>query len=98
MNDRVLAGDGYARSLFVYLAVLVPRGKFGDGGSVWRCFFLLTSIKTAGTKNRVAAVAKSKPPITARPNGAFCSPPSPKPNAIGTIPMIIAIAVMSTGR
>jgi hypothetical protein len=39
---------------------------------------------------------KISPPITARPRGAFCSPPSPRPNAIGIIPIIIAIAVMST--
>src|ERR1700733_11963278 len=39
-----------------------------------------------------------RPPITARPRGAFCSPPSPNPNAIGIIPMIIARAVMRTGR
>src|SRR2546426_662769 len=54
--------------------------------------------KTHGTKNSVANVAKIKPPITARPRGAFCSPPSPRPTAIGTMPMIMARAVMSTGR
>ncbi len=43
-------------------------------------------------------VAKISPPITARPRGAFCSPPSPNPRAIGTMPMIIARAVISTGR
>jgi len=53
---------------------------------------------TLGTKNKVATVANNNPPITARPSGAFCSPPSPKPKAIGTIPMIIASAVISTGR
>ena len=51
-----------------------------------------------GTKNNVAQVAVSKPPITARPRGAFCSPPSPKPKAMGAIPMIMASAVMMTGR
>ena len=35
--------------------------------------------------------------MTARPSGAFCSPPSPSPSAIGTMPMIIASAVISTG-
>ena len=53
---------------------------------------------TLGTKNNVATVANNNPPITARPNGAFCSPPSPKPSAIGTMPMIMASAVISTGR
>src|ERR1700724_3685629 len=52
---------------------------------------------TTGTKKRVAVVANSRPPITARPSGAFCSPPSPIPIAIGTIPIIIASAVMITG-
>ena len=36
--------------------------------------------------------------MTARPSGAFCSPPSPRPSDIGSMPMIIASAVMSTGR
>ena len=52
---------------------------------------------TVGTKKRVATVANSRPPMTARPSGAFCSPPSPSPIAIGTIPIIIASAVMITG-
>ncbi len=39
-----------------------------------------------------------RPPITARPIGAFCSPPSPRARAIGNMPMIIASAVMQTGR
>ena len=43
-------------------------------------------------------VATIRPPITARPSGAFCSPASPRPSAIGTMPMIIASAVISTGR
>src|SRR4029453_15317582 len=55
-------------------------------------------LKTTGTKNNVATVAKIKPPITARPSGAFCSPPSPRPSDIGNMPMIIASAVISTGR
>src|SRR5258708_6864569 len=36
--------------------------------------------------------------MTARPSGAFCSPPSPSPSAMGIMPMIMAKAVMSTGR
>ena len=36
--------------------------------------------------------------MTARPSGAFCSPASPSPSAIGIMPMIIASAVMITGR
>ena len=36
--------------------------------------------------------------MTARPSGAFCSPPSPSPSAIGTMPMIMASAVIKTGR
>ena len=54
--------------------------------------------KTAGTKTSVATVAKSRPPMTARPSGAFCSPPSPSPSAMGIMPMIMARAVMMTGR
>ena len=51
-----------------------------------------------GTKIRVATVAIIRPPITARPSGAFCSPPSPSPRAIGSIPTIPAKAVITTGR
>ena len=36
-----------------------------------------------GTKNNVLNVATSNPPITARPSGAFCSPPSPSASDIG---------------
>ncbi len=36
--------------------------------------------------------------MTARPRGAFCSPPSPAPRAMGIMPMIMARAVMRTGR
>jgi len=43
-------------------------------------------------------VANINPPITARPSGAFCSPPSPQAKPIGIMPMIIARAVMHTGR
>ena len=36
--------------------------------------------------------------MTARPSGAFCSEPSPSASAIGSIPRIIASAVMMIGR
>ena len=65
-----------------------------DAAALRRC----SSANTAGTKNSVATVASDNPPMTARPSGAFCSPPSPNPSAIGTMPMIIASAVISTGR
>ena len=55
-------------------------------------------LNTVGTKKSVATVATKRPPITARPSGAFCSPPSPSANAIGSMPMIMASAVISTGR
>ena len=44
----------------------------------------------------MANVAISSPPITARPSGAFCSPPSPIANAMGIMPMSIARAVIIT--
>ena len=47
--------------------------------------------------NNVIIVAIRRPPITARPRGAFCSPPSPKAKAIGSMPSTIANAVISTG-
>lgn len=38
------------------------------------------------------------PPITARPSGADCSPPSPMPIARGSMPAIIARLVIRIGR
>src|SRR3989442_11750025 len=64
----------------------------GVGGATRRMLY------STGTTTRVKHVATSSPPITARPSGAFCSPPSPRPNAIGSIPMIMASAVMQIGR
>ncbi len=52
------------------------------------------TLNIVGTRNSVAQVAKSRPPITARPSGAFW----PGSIAIGAMPMIIASAVISTGR
>ena len=43
-------------------------------------------------RSSVASVAPISPPITARPSGAVCSPPSPRPSAIGIMPAIIAQA------
>ena len=50
-----------------------------------------------GTNSSVVTVPTSTPPITARASTAFCSSPAP-PSAIGTMPTIIAAAVISTGR
>src|SRR5882672_7188533 len=69
----------------------------GDGAAP-RAYLRCTMLKTTGTKIRVATVANANPPMTARPSGAFCSPPSPKPRAIGAMPMIMASAVINTGR
>src|ERR1700735_4282070 len=50
-----------------------------------------------GTSNSVVGVANRRPPTTARAKAAFCSPPG-SPIAIGSMPTIIAVAVISTGR
>jgi len=47
--------------------------------------------------SRVVGVANSNPPMTARASAACCSSPGP-PIAIGTMPTIIAAAVINTGR
>jgi hypothetical protein len=67
--------------------VLFPRG-LNAGVNLRR------TLKNAGTRNSVETVANIKPPITARPSGAFCSPPSPTQRAIGIMPMIMARAVI----
>jgi hypothetical protein len=45
------------------------NGSPDDPIFVWLPCIML---KITGTKNKVATVAKTSPPITARPNGAFC--------------------------
>ena len=46
----------------------------------------------------MAAVAAASPPMTARPKGAFCWPDSPRANAMGSMPAIMAQVVMRIGR
>src|SRR6185436_10904148 len=79
------------------------EGSFLVGHLMFLIWFLrrsqlCTPAYTTGTKSSVDTVAKIRPPITARPSGAFCSPPSPRPSAIGIMPMIMASAVIITGR
>ncbi len=57
-----------------------------------------TREKMHGSTNSVASVASSSPPITARPSGAICCPPSPKASAIGSMPAIMAAEVIRMGR
>ena len=54
--------------------------------------------KKCGNSIKILTVDANKPPITARPNGATCSAPSPIPIAIGSIPASMAAAVINTGR
>src|SRR5882724_11352157 len=42
-------------------------------------------VKMEGRTTKVASVAAKRPPMTARPSGAVCSPPSPRPRARGNI-------------
>ena len=56
------------------------------------------TVKNDGTNTSERTVETMRPPITAMAMGARISAPSPRPSAIGTMPMIIAIAVMMTGR
>ena len=83
---------------FLCLFLLLGLGR-GDRFGIRIGFgFLRSRLKITGTKKRVAKVATPRPPMTARPSGAFCSPPSPSASDIGSMPRIIASAVMTTGR
>src|SRR5579859_769042 len=53
-----------------------------------------TRLNRTGTNKSVAQLANSRPPMTARPSGMFW----PGSIAMGSMPMIIASAVISTGR
>ena len=90
-RDRTGCG-GVARNGLRRHAALRSRAATLVAARLW------IMLNTTGTNISVATVAKTRPPMTARPSGAFCSPPSPRPSAIGTMPMIIASAVISTGR
>src|SRR5262249_29477283 len=62
-----------------------------------RSFPLRARANKCGRRRGAAGAAKKRPPMTARASAAFCSSPGP-PIAIGIIPTIIAVAVISTGR
>src|SRR5579864_2680654 len=113
-EDRELPSHAVARSRSGDVATRRRRsdcrGRRVGGGdvSVMRVHELTFSTFTAalrrirryieGTKTSVGQVAKSRTPMTGRASGAFCSPPSPTPNAMGIMPRIIAPAVINTGR
>ena len=59
--------------------------------------FSCTAANTSGKNNQAAIVEAANPPITARPKGAVCEPASPRPDAIGIIPTIIARLVINIG-
>src|ERR1700677_1740939 len=67
-----------------------------------RCSLLIrvapTNEYTIGITSSVMNVAAIRPPITARPRGAFSPPPPPSSSDIRTLPRIIASAVLRTGR
>jgi len=54
--------------------------------------------KVKGRIVSTAMVDAARPPMTARPSGADCSPPSPRARAIGIMPAIIAMLVIRIGR
>ncbi len=54
--------------------------------------------KTDGTMNSVTNVDTTSPPITARPKGASISLPCSSASAIGTMPTVMAQAVIRIGR
>src|SRR6185437_827888 len=84
----------------VVVGLAAASAAAAEESSAWlrACERRCIKLKTTGTNNSVAIVAMKRPPITARPSGAFCSPPSPRPRLIGNMPINMAAAVISTGR
>jgi hypothetical protein len=74
--------------------LLQKSGVGWKGGLRQRPLGFLAAVGVHETEDSVAQVAKISPPITARPSGVFC----PGSMAIGSMPMTIASAVISTGR
>ena len=58
----------------------------------------MISAKVDGTMNKVTKVETTKPPMTARPSGACSSLPCSSATAIGTMPTVMAQAVIRMGR
>ena len=58
----------------------------------------MTTAKRAGRISSVANVDTTRPPMTARPSGACIWLPASRASAIGTMPMIMAQAVIRMGR
>ena len=58
----------------------------------------ITIAKIDGTNSNVAIVDITSPPITARPSGACIWLPRSRASAIGTMPTVIAHAVIKIGR
>src|SRR5208282_1012239 len=76
----------------------VVKGALGIGGADRRPAPPWMIAKTVGSTTRVARVAAARPPMTARPRGAVCSPPSLQPRAMGIIPAVMAQLVIRIGR
>ena len=68
------------------------RGRSGSSDAVLRARSRCSRANTAGRTSSVARVAAEQAADHRAPSGAVCSPPSPSPSAIGTMPAIIAQA------
>jgi len=62
------------------------------------CWKSSTTVNMAGTMNRLISVDTTKPPITATPIGARKLGSPAQPSAIGAMPAVIAIVVITMGR
>src|SRR5690606_28848024 len=72
-------------------------GSSGSRDGSDRFAFFCTQPNKFGSTISVVTDEKISPPMTAWPKGATCSPPSPKPEAIGIIPATMAIVVIKIG-
>src|SRR5947208_5771756 len=90
--DRPRRGSFYGFSFFAAL-LLLELFVF-----VATEFFFAQQAINDRHKKQSGERGKDQPADDRRPSGAFCSPPSPRPNENGSMPMIIASAVMTTGR
>ncbi len=74
------------------------RGRPDRSTASWAVLRPITSAKIEGTTSKVATVDITRPPITARPSGACIWLPRSSARAIGTMPTVIAQAVIRIGR
>ena len=82
----------------VRVVVRALAGRPGRSTASVATLLPITTAKIEGSTSKVANVDITSPPITARPSGACIWLPRSSASAIGTMPTVMAQAVIRIGR